>query len=354
MQKNIDYIIRNGKAELVDEFTGRVADKRRFPDGLQEAIESKENLKIQSKGKILNSITLQHFLQLYPKICGMTATAEQAESEFKEFYNLDIVVIPPNRPCIRIDHPDVVFHTKEEKYNALIEEIICVHKTQRPILVGTRSVEESSQLATTLNAGGIKCEVLNAKRDEHEARIISNAGLLGALTISTNMAGRGTDVRLGGDNFNEKKEVMSLGGLYVIGTNRHESRRIDNQLRGRAGRQGDPGSSRFYISQQDDLFIKYRLQDLLPSPKVGIDKIENKIITREINRIQRIIEGQNFEIKKTLYNYSSQLEQQRKIIHDKRNNALFQNSFAAYCQSESTLKFNSLTKLIEKEKLKEI
>lgn len=351
LQKNVDYIIRNGKAELVDEFTGRVADKRRFPDGLQEAIESKENLNIQLKGKIFNSITLQHFIQFYPKICGMTATAEKAENEFKEFYNLDIVVIPPNRTCIRIDHPDIVFQTKEEKLKGLVEEILAVHKSKRPILVGTGSVEESSLLASALESRGVNCEILNAKQDEYEAKIIAKAGKLGALTISTNMAGRGTDICLGGDDLEEKKVVMSLGGLYVIGTNRHESRRIDNQLRGRAGRQGDPGSSRFFVSHQDDLFIKYRLIDLLPS-KRGLDnQIKNKIIVREFNRVQRIIEGQNLEIKKTLYQYSSLLEQQREIIHHKRDEILFQEAFMDFYLSRSAQKFNRLAAIICKEKL---
>jgi preprotein translocase subunit SecA len=352
--KNVDYIIRNGKVELVDEFTGRVAEKRRFQDGLQEAIESKEKLNIQSKGKILNLITLQHFVRLYPKLCGMTATAEQAEEEFRKFYGLDIVVIPSNRPCVRIDQADYVFQTKEEKLAALTEEIVSVHKTNRPILVGTRSVEESSILAGVLKSRGLKCEVLNAKRDEHEAKIIANAGKPGALTISTNMAGRGTDIRLGGNDAAEKKEIISLGGLYVIGTNRHESRRIDNQLRGRAGRQGDPGSSRFFISLEDDLFIKYRLSELFPSRQVSEFKLKNKIIVREVNRVQRIIEGQNLEIKKTLCQYSSLLEQQRKEIHRNRNNILFHDSFADYYISKSPFQFKRLIVSIGKDNVIEL
>ena len=265
LYRDVDYIVRDGKIELVDEFTGRVADKRRWPDGLQAAIEAKENLMVQCKGDILNSITLQHFLQLYPKICGMTATACPAEDEFREFYGLDIVVIPPNKPSIREDFPDYIFRTKESKHRALIDEIVRAHKTRRPILVGTRSVEESASLAESLVKENVACEVLNAKRDALEAQIIAQAGRLDAVTISTNMAGRGTDIRLGGSDEDEKKQVASLGGLYVIGTNTHESRRIDNQLRGRAGRQGDPGTSQFFISLEDDLFVKYRLKDLLPS-----------------------------------------------------------------------------------------
>ncbi|MCX6149723.1 MAG: accessory Sec system translocase SecA2 [Ignavibacteriales bacterium] len=325
LHRDVDYIIRNGKVELVDEFTGRIADKRRWPDGLQEAIEVKENLAIQSKGKILNSISLQHFLQLYPKLCGMTATAEIAEREFREFYNLDIVVIPQNKPCLRIDRDDIIFKSKKEKYQAIIEEIINVSRTRRPILVGTRSVYESATLAKALIVQGISCEVLNAKRAEFEAMVISKAGKLGAITISTNMAGRGTDICLGAGDADEKKQVLELGGLYVIGTDRYESRRVDNQLRGRAGRQGDPGESRFFISLEDDLFIKYRLKDLIP-PGLREDKsmeaIDNPIVKNEVNRVQRIIEGQNLEIKKTLYKYSFLIEQQRKIISKRRDEIL--------------------------------
>ncbi|MBI5605933.1 MAG: accessory Sec system translocase SecA2 [Deltaproteobacteria bacterium] len=321
LHRDVDYIVRNGKIELVDEFTGRVADKRRWPDGLQAALEAKENVPTRTHGQVLNSITLQHFLQLYPKICGMTATARSAEEEFRQFYNLSIVSIPPHRPCIRIDHKDLVFRTRTEKQTALIAEIVNVHWTRRPVLAGTRSVAESAELAQALQEQGIRCAVLNAKNDEYEAGIIARAGRLGAVTISTNMAGRGTDIRLGEDDEVEKEQVLALGGLYVIGTNRHESQRIDMQLRGRAGRQGDPGSSRFFISLEDDLFVRYRFKDLLPS---GIlrdhqqGEIEKKVLRREIDRMQRIIEGQNLEIKKTLFKYSDTIEQQRRIMFDKR------------------------------------
>ena len=320
LRKDVDYIIKNGKIELVDEFTGRVADKRRWPDGLQEALEEKENITKQSKGKILNSITLQHFIGLYPVICGMTATAQSAENEFLVFYNLDITVIPTNKKCIRNDMPDMIFIDKRKKYEALINEIIKVNKIGRPILVGTASVWESAAVADVLLRMGIKVEVLNAKKDEFEAKIIAQAGKFGAVTISTNMAGRGTDIKLGGEDEKEKKLVASLGGLYVIGTNKHESERIDNQLRGRAGRQGDPGSSRFFISLEDGLCVKYRIDELLTDEDLenyskGID---SKTITEEVNRVQRIVDGQNLEIKKTLCSYSSVLEQQRKIMFGKR------------------------------------
>jgi preprotein translocase subunit SecA len=321
LRRDEDYIVRNGKAELVDEFTGRVADKRRWPDGLQAAVEAKENLSVQSKGMVLNSITLQHFIQLYPKLCGMTATAQRAEEEFRNFYNLRVVVVPPHKPCVRKDLHDVVFRLRQQKHEALQREIISVQVTKRPVLVGTRTVEESATLADALQKQGVACDVLNAKRDEFEAQIIAQAGRPGAVTISTNMAGRGTDIRLGGANETEKQQVAGLGGLYVIGTNKHESQRIDNQLRGRAGRQGDPGSSRFFISLEDDLFVKYRLNELLPARYTRAEQggpIDNPVVQSEINRLQRIIEGQNSEIKMTLFRYSFLVEQQRKIFFEKR------------------------------------
>ena len=349
LHKDVDYIIRNGKIELVDDFTGRVADKRRWPDGLQAAIEAKENIDIQSKGNILNSITLQNFIQFYPKICGMTATAQPAEEELRSFYDLHIVVIPPNKPCIRIDHRDVIFGTKAQKEKAIIDEIIRVHKTRRPILVGTRSVEESDLFAKALQNRGVKCEVLNAKRDEFEAQIIAQAGKLDAITISTNMAGRGTDIRLGGSDEKEKQQVMDLGGLYVIGTNKHESQRIDQQLRGRAGRQGDPGSSRYFISLEDDLFIKYRLNELLPTntlPMVENSKIDGPIIKKEVARIQRICEGQNLDIKITLNKYSSLIEKQRTILFNRRESIFHNHSASVFFKQESPEKFNKYNSVI--------
>jgi len=351
---DVDYIVRDNKIELVDEFTGRVADKRRWPDGLQAALEAKENIAIHTQGKILNSITLQHFLHRYPKISGMTATAQSAEEEFKHFYGLDIVVIPSNRPCIRVDHKDVIFKTKKEKTKALIQDIIKTAQTGRPILVGTRCVEESESLAKELQKHHIKCDVLNAKKDEDEARIIAQAGKLGAVTISTNMAGRGTDIRLGGSDEKEKVEVKALGGLYVVGTNKHESQRIDRQLRGRAGRQGDPGSSRFFISLEDDLFIKYRLQDLLPTRTLGENQygeISNKIVRRETTRIQKEIEWQNLEIKKTLCKYSSIIETQQEKISAERTFFLKSKNALEFFESGSPKKFNEYKSILKHEKL---
>jgi preprotein translocase subunit SecA len=350
LQRDVDYIVRNNTIELVDEFTGRVAAKRRWPDGLQAALEAKENIMSQKQGKILNSITLQHFLKLYPNICGMTATATPSYEEFQNFYKLDITVIPSNKPCIRIDAEDVIFATKKEKSKALIDEIIDVHQSKRPILIGTASVKESDELAGILKTKGVHCLVLNAKNDEYEAQIIAEAGRLGAVTISTNMAGRGTDIRLGGSKKNEKMQVIRLGGLYVIGTNKHESERIDRQLRGRAGRQGDPGSSRFFISLEDDIFIKYQLEKLLSNhsfAKTTEVKIASKILKREVNRIQRIVEGQNLEIKKTLYKYSSLVERQRWVMFDKRKESLnkrFASFFFKEKSAECFAKYQSQVK----------
>jgi preprotein translocase subunit SecA len=265
----------------------------------------------------------------------MTATAQSAAEEFKEFYGLHTVAIPPNRPCIRTDHSDRIFTSKTEKLTSLINEIECVHATGRPILVGTRSVRESSDIATALRNRGIGCAVLNAKRDAYEAAIIAEAGTIGAVTISTNMAGRGTDIKLGGSDEHSRERVIASGGLYVIGTNRHESVRIDNQLRGRAGRQGEPGSSRFFISLEDDLFVQYRLKELLPTRFIWDKRrgcIDNPGVRSEIERIQRIIEGQHFEIKKTLWNYSFLLEKQRQILSSIRQQYLDKNYTASFFQ----------------------
>ena len=335
--------------ELVDECTGRVALRRQWPQGLQAAIEAKEGCLKDAKGRILNSMTLQQFVLLYPKRAGMTATARPAEEEFRSFFGLSIVAIPPAKKCIRKDWPDIIFKTKQAKYESVVQEIIKVHATQRPILVGTQSVAESSLIANEIRSRGIECSVLNAKEDAYEAEIIANAGKPGAVTISTNMAGRGTDIRLGGeDTRGEKKLVTELGGLYVIATNRHESRRIDDQLRGRAGRQGDPGSSRFFISLQDDLFLKYHLHDLIPNRFFHDNDspaFDHPIVTKEIDRIQRIIEGQHCEIKKTLCRYSVLVEQQRSIIHTRRKDML-QTTDAAHFVAANTP--DHYAKLLEK------
>ena len=334
LRRDVDYIVRDKRIELVDDFTGRVVDDRRWPDGLQAALEAKESLAIQPGGRILGSITLQHFLRHYTKLSGMTATAQPAAEELELFYGLKVVPIPPNRPCIRRDLQDVVFTHQEAKHDALVEEIGRVHESGRPVLVGTRSVEESELLAGELNQAGIECRVLNARNDEAEAEIIAWAGAAGAVTISTNMAGRGTDIRLGGAREDDRKRVVELGGLYVIGTNRHESRRIDDQLRGRAGRQGDPGTSRFFVSLGDDLMVRFGIDKLIPetlrpAPQAG--PIEHPVIRSEVDRLQRIVEGQNYEIRKTLWSYSSVVEDQRQTVQEWRMEVLMGNTELKLC-----------------------
>ena len=355
--RDVDYIVRDGKVELVDEFTGRVAEKRRWPHGLQAAIEAKEGLQIQPEGMIQGSITLIHLMQLYTKVCAMTATAHHAAEEFKEFYGLNIVVIPPNKKCVRIDHSDMVFTHSEAKNKALIAEIARVHATGRPILVGTCSVAESERLDAALRQEGIECRVLNAKNDELEAKIIAGAGSLRSVMISTNMAGRGTDIKLGDADGHGGERVASLGGLYVIGTNRHESRRIDNQLRGRAGRQGDPGSSRFFISLEDDLLIRYGIGELIP-PRHRIPKqdeaIDDPVIGNEIARAQRIVEGQNFEIRRTTWNYSFVVEEQRRIIQCKRQDVLLGNSSLDVLSKKAPERFRELRETVGDEVLRNV
>lgn len=321
LKKDVDYIVRNDHIELIDEFTGRVADKRHWPDGLQAAIEAKEGLGSQSKGRILGSITLQNYLKLYKGICGMTATARTSAEELMEFYRLEVVVIPSNKPCIRVDRPDMVYATREDKNKAVVGEMKREHAAGRPLLIGTASIEESERLAKLLSDEGMECRVLNAKNDELEAGIIARAGELGAITVSTNMAGRGTDIRLGGPQEEDREKVVELGGLYVIGTSRHESRRIDNQLRGRAGRQGDPGESRFFISLEDDLAEKYGIDRLIPEEFKKTENgspLNSRFVNHRINHIQKLIEGQNTDTRRTLGRYSIVLEEQRKIVQNRR------------------------------------
>ena len=298
LDRDVDYLVKDGAIESVDEFKGRIAQNRRWPAGLHTAIEAKEGLALKTQGRILGSVTLQNLIGLYPKVCGMTGTAATQMDEFRMIYGLEVEVIPTNRPVIRVDYPDELFNTKREKEAAVIEEIRRVHGTGQSVLVGTRSVEESERLSGRLR--GIEHQVLNARHEEQEAGMIARAGERGALTISTNMAGRGTDVKLGDG-------VAELGGLHVIGTNRHESRRIDNQLRGRAGRQGDPGSSRFFVSAQDDLFVKYA------SPLHSLEDIE---------AVQRVAEGQNLDIRQFLHKYESVIEGQRQKIGGRRQDIL--------------------------------
>jgi preprotein translocase subunit SecA len=321
LKRDVDYIVRNDRIEIVDEFTGRIADRRHWPQGLQEAIEYKEGLKAEAKGRIIASVTLQNFIRMYSKVCGMTGTALTSSNELFEFYKLKTYVIPTNRPCIRKDCEDLIFTHKEAKYKAVVREISIVHSSGQPILIGTASVSESEMLADMLQKEGVSCQILNAKNDRLEAQIVAKAGMWGSVTVSTNMAGRGTDIKLGGEEGIDREKIIALGGLYVLGTNRHESRRIDNQLRGRAGRQGDPGISRFFISLEDDLMKRYRLQEMMPAsiyPSKQEEPIENKFIKKQIAGVQRIVEGQNFEIRRTLDEYAIVIEKQRKSISDLR------------------------------------
>ena len=345
LRRDVDYIVRDGRIELVDEFTGRVVDDRRWPDGLQAALEAKENLPIQPGGRILGSITLQHFLRQYPKLGGMTATARAAAEELENFYGLKVMPIPPNRPCVREDLPDLVFTHRAAKHRALVEEITRGHARGRPILVGTSSVEESESLAAKLHSAGIECRVLNAKNDEAEAEIIDRAGAPGAVTISTNMAGRGTDIKLGGRREEEREAVVALGGLYVIGTNRHESRRVDDQLRGRAGRQGDPGTSRFFVSLEDDLMMRFGIDRLIPAklrPAPQDAPVDHPAIRHEVERLQRIVEGQNYEIRKSLWRYSSLVEQQRRALQEWRMSVLTGDVEPEICAARASERYAGL------------
>jgi len=317
--KDKDYIVKDGKAIIVDEFTGRLMPDRRYSDGLHQAIEAKEHLRIQKESQTLASITFQNYFRMYEKLAGMTGTAATEAREFKEIYNLDVVVIPTNKPVIRVDHNDLVFKTHREKVNAIIEEIERRYKKGQPVLVGTTSVEKSEELHRLLVKKRIPHAVLNAKHHEKEAEIIAHAGEPNRVTIATNMAGRGVDIKL-------TEESRKLGGLFILGTERHESRRIDNQLRGRAGRQGDPGESRFFLSLEDDLlriFGSERIKFLMD--KLGVEEgeaIENKMITRAIENAQKKVEDYNFEIRKNLLEYDDVMNKQRQVIYQQRRSIL--------------------------------
>ena len=319
MKKDIDYVVKDGEVIIVDEFTGRLMFGRRYSDGLHQAIEAKENVKVERESKTLATITFQNYFRLYNKLSGMTGTALTEEAEFREIYGLDVIVIPTNKPMIRKDNPDMVYKTEKGKFNAIVNEIIETYKKGEPVLVGTISIEKSELLSDILKRKGIPHQVLNAKYHEKEAEIISHAGEKNTITIATNMAGRGTDIKLGED-------VVELGGLKIIGTERHESRRIDNQLRGRSGRQGDPGSSRFYISLEDDLmrlFGSDRLKDMVG--KLGLsedESIESKMVSNAIEQAQKRVEGNNFEIRKSLLQFDNVMNRQREIIYSQRRMVL--------------------------------
>ena len=318
-KKDVDYIVKNGEVIIVDEFTGRLMFGRRYSDGLHQAIEAKEGVVIARENQTLATITFQNYFRLYKKLAGMTGTAKTEEEEFIHIYNLPVVVIPPNRRLIRYSYSDIIYKTEREKFKAVIKEIVEIHNLGRPILVGTVSIDKSERLSKLLKKENIEHNVLNAKNHEREAEIVAQAGQERRVTISTNMAGRGTDIVLG-------KGLAELGGLHVIGTERHESRRIDNQLRGRSGRQGDPGSSRFFLSLEDDLmrlFGSDRISGIME--KLGMQEdvpIEHPLITKSIESAQKRVEGRNFEIRKQLLDFDNEMEYQRKVIYEQRRMVL--------------------------------
>ncbi len=318
-KRDVDYIVKNGEVIIVDEFTGRLMPGRRYSEGLHQALEAKENVKIENENQTLATVTFQNYFRMYDKLSGMTGTADTEAAEFKKIYELDVAVIPTNKPMIRNDNPDVIYKTRKEKFDAALNEIIELNKKGQPVLVGTISIDVSESFSKKLKKRGIKHSVLNAKNHEKEAEIIALAGQKGAVTISTNMAGRGTDIVLG-------EGVTELGGLHILGTERHESRRIDNQLRGRSGRQGDPGSSRFYLALEDDLlriFGGERITGIME--RLGMEEgepIENKLISKAIENAQAKVEGHNFDIRKQLLEYDDVMNQQREVVYRQRREAL--------------------------------
>ncbi len=318
-KKDVDYIVKDNQVIIVDEFTGRTMEGRRYSDGLHQALEAKEKVKIEQENQTLASITFQNYFRMYKKLAGMTGTADTEAPEFKKIYNLDVVVMPTNQPMVRDDYADVIYKNEAAKYRAVVKEIKELHEAGRPVLVGTISIDVSEKISTMLKKAKIDHEVLNAKHHEREAEIIAGAGQLGKVTIATNMAGRGTDIKLG-------PGVVEVGGLHILGTSRHESRRIDNQLRGRSGRQGDPGSSRFFLSLEDDLlriFGSGRITGIMD--KLGMEEdepIEHNMISRAIENAQRKVEGHNFDIRKHLLEYDDVMNKQREVIYQQRRDVL--------------------------------
>jgi preprotein translocase subunit SecA len=328
-QRDVDYIVSNGQVVIVDEFTGRTMEGRRYSDGLHQALEAKEKVKIEKENQTLASITFQNYFRMYDKLAGMTGTADTEAPEFKKIYNLDVVVMPTNQPMIRDDYADVIYKNEAAKYRAVVREIKQMHEAGRPVLVGTISIDVSEKISTMLKKEKIEHEVLNAKHHAREAEIIALAGQYGRVTIATNMAGRGTDIKLG-------EGVREVGGLHILGTSRHESRRIDNQLRGRSGRQGDPGSSRFYLSLEDDLlriFGSGRITGIMD--KLGMEEdepIEHSMVSRAIENAQRKVEGHHFDIRKHLLEYDDVMNKQREVIYRQRREVLEDDDVAGATQ----------------------
>ena len=319
MKRDRDYVVKDGEIVIVDEFTGRLMEGRRYSDGLHQAIEAKEGLEVRRESQTLASITFQNYFRMYNKLSGMTGTAKTEEDEFLKIYKLPVIVIPTNKPIARIDHPDVIYKTKRAKYKAVANDVAEIHAKGQPVLIGTTSITQSEELSHILQERNIPHSVLNAKFHEQEAEIIADAGQKSAVTIATNMAGRGTDIKLGDG-------VPELGGLFIVGTERHESRRIDNQLRGRAGRQGDPGESRFYLSLEDDLlrlFGSDNISSIMDRLGMGEDDpIEHKLITRSIANAQKKVEGRNFDMRKHVLQYDDVMNQQREVIYAERRKVL--------------------------------
>ncbi|WP_213453051.1 accessory Sec system translocase SecA2 [Rhizomonospora bruguierae] len=324
LHRDVDYIVRNGAVELVDEMRGRVAQRRRWPDGLQAAVEAKEGLDATAEGEVLNTITVQAFIGRYRTVCGMTATAVHVGDQLREFFKLEVAVIPPNTPNVRADEPDRIYVSRAEKEEAMIAEIAKHHAAGRPVLIGTLDVKESESLALGLEAAGVPCVVLNAKNDEEEAAIIAEAGNHGAVTVSTQMAGRGVDIRLGGSDQADRERVAELGGLLVVGAGRHDSRRVDDQLRGRAGRQGDPGGSVFFVALEDNLVARHAADAVPASPKMRLEDglVEDEQVDWAVEHAQRVAEGVNHEIHRNTWRYSVVIEQQRVALAERRERLL--------------------------------
>lgn len=319
LQRDVDYMVNNGEVLIVDQFTGRTMPGRRFSEGLHQAIEAKEGVKIQNESKTMASITFQNYFRMYNKLSGMTGTAKTEEEEFRNIYNMTVTQIPTNKPVQRVDKPDLIYNSQKGKFDAVVQDVIEKHKAGQPVLLGTVAVETSEYISNLLKKNGVRHDVLNAKNHEREADIVAGAGQRGAVTIATNMAGRGTDIKLGDG-------VQELGGLAVIGTERHESRRIDDQLRGRSGRQGDKGDSRFYLSLQDELMVRFgseRLQNMMN--RLGMDDstpIESKMVSRAVESAQKRVEGNNFDARKRVLEYDDVLRKQREIIYGERNSII--------------------------------
>ena len=319
MHRDTDHVVKDGEVVIVDEFTGRLMFGRRYSDGLHQAIEAKEGLKVERESQTLASVTFQNYFRMYKKLAGMTGTAKTEEKEFIDIYGLEVLPIPPNKPLARIDLPDQIFKTKAAKYRAVVRNAVERHQTGQPILIGTTSITQSEELSDMLLRAGVPHKVLNAKHHEKEAEIVADAGQMGMVTIATNMAGRGTDITLG-------EGVPELGGLAILGTERHESRRIDNQLRGRAGRQGDPGSSQFFLSLEDDLMRIFGADNITGiMDKLGMEEdepIEHSLITKSIERAQKKVEDHNYNIRKYVLEYDDVMNQQREVLYEQRRRIL--------------------------------